>query len=240
MEVESVQSRVVLYDRDMNPNTYDIGNGVRLYAEDGTARDFISASPVETTVQPDFSDGDMEVLPAEDKLFSKVTIEKPETLIPENIAKDVEIAGIVGTLAGGGCKCASGTFTGNGSYVTVEHGLGVVPDVIFVYKKTKSQNTSIKCIDMAFGMSAALTAKVGANRSGAHIESSKYSSNGNYHSISINDNSTLMNIEDTGSTTYLASANENSFRVGITLTTVSLGRTEADATYYWLAIGGLT
>lgn len=46
---------------------------------------------------------DMVITPTEDgKVLSKVTITKPETLVPENIAKDVEIGGVVGTHEGGG------------------------------------------------------------------------------------------------------------------------------------------
>ena len=35
-------------------------------------------------------------------LLGKVTVTKPETLAPENIAEGIDIAGIVGTLAAGG------------------------------------------------------------------------------------------------------------------------------------------
>ena len=61
-----------------------------------------SIETVETEVALDFSNGDMEVIPEDDKAFSKVDILKPENLVPENIAEGVDIAGIVGTLAVGG------------------------------------------------------------------------------------------------------------------------------------------
>lgn len=57
--------------------------------------------PVETEVTLDFSEGDMEVVPDAGKLFSKVSIPVPENLIPENIAKDVVVAGIKGIHEGG-------------------------------------------------------------------------------------------------------------------------------------------
>lgn len=60
------------------------------------------AQGVETSVELDFSNGDMEVIPEEETTFSKVTITQPETLVAENIAKDVDIAGVVGTLETGG------------------------------------------------------------------------------------------------------------------------------------------
>ncbi len=50
----------------------------------------------------DFSDGDMPISAPDGYAFTGGTIIKPETLIPENIAKDIVIAGIVGTHEGGG------------------------------------------------------------------------------------------------------------------------------------------
>ena len=46
---------------------------------------------------------DMVIEPSvEDKVLSRVTIEKPDTLIPENIADGVDIGGVKGTLKAGG------------------------------------------------------------------------------------------------------------------------------------------
>lgn len=70
--------------------------GTELYV-----RNDLIATPVETTVVLDFSTGDMEVTPADGQVFSKVIIPVPENLKPENIPKDENIAGVVGTLAGG-------------------------------------------------------------------------------------------------------------------------------------------
>lgn len=58
--------------------------------------------PVPVTVEPDFSEGDMVVTPDAGKVFSGVTVTKPENLRPEIIAKDEVVAGIVGALEGGG------------------------------------------------------------------------------------------------------------------------------------------
>lgn len=57
--------------------------------------------PVETEVELDFSNGAMEVVPLDGKVFSKVSIPVPEGLVPENIAEGETIAGIVGTHTGG-------------------------------------------------------------------------------------------------------------------------------------------
>ena len=53
-------------------------------------------------VEADFSDGDMQISAPDGYLVKSAVIKKPETLKPENIAKDVEIAGITGTHEGGG------------------------------------------------------------------------------------------------------------------------------------------
>ena len=63
---------------------------------------FDPPDPVETEVTLDFSDGAMEVVPLEGKVFSKVSIPIPEGLVPENIAEGETVAGVVGTHTGGG------------------------------------------------------------------------------------------------------------------------------------------
>lgn len=50
----------------------------------------------------DFSNGNQTIEAAEGTLVKSATIQKPETLIPENIAEGIDIAGIIGTLAAGG------------------------------------------------------------------------------------------------------------------------------------------
>ena len=52
----------------------------------------------ELTVTPDLSSGGQTVLPDTGSVLTKVTIEKPSTLKPENIASGVNIFGVVGTL----------------------------------------------------------------------------------------------------------------------------------------------
>lgn len=68
----------------------------------GVVGEFIGDTE-EATVALSMADGDQVIEPsAEGKVLSKVTITKPETLVPENIAAGVDIAGIIGTFAGGG------------------------------------------------------------------------------------------------------------------------------------------
>lgn len=57
---------------------------------------------VSKTVEPDFSGGDMAVPIADGELVTELAITKPETLIPANVAKNVNIAGVIGTHEGGG------------------------------------------------------------------------------------------------------------------------------------------
>lgn len=77
----------------------NIRNGVTIAGVEG---EFIGDTE-ELALSLSMSEGDMVVTPtAEGKVISQVTITKPETLIPENIAEGVEIGGVVGTFVGGG------------------------------------------------------------------------------------------------------------------------------------------
>ena len=89
---------------------------------------------VSKTVDPDFSAGDMAVEIPEGELVTGFTITKPETLIPENIAAGVNIAGVLGSFSGGaGVLAAAGTYQPEiTDRITITHGLGAVPDFILV------------------------------------------------------------------------------------------------------------
>ena len=50
-----------------------------------------------STVELDMVDGDQVITPVEEKVFSKVTVKKPDTLVAENIRKDINIGGVVGS-----------------------------------------------------------------------------------------------------------------------------------------------
>ena len=49
-------------------------------------------------VELDMVDGDQVLEPIEGRVFSKVTVKKPDTLVAENIRKDINIGGVVGSL----------------------------------------------------------------------------------------------------------------------------------------------
>lgn len=51
-----------------------------------------------TTVDLSMPDGDQVITPNEGRVFSKVTVKKPDTLVAENIRKDINIGGVVGSL----------------------------------------------------------------------------------------------------------------------------------------------
>ena len=49
------------------------------------------------TLTPNFSSGNQVITPTSGKVLSQVTLTKPTDLIPENIAKDKNVCGVVGT-----------------------------------------------------------------------------------------------------------------------------------------------
>ena len=59
---------------------------------------FQKKSKLKTVTAPDFSSGNfIEVTPDVGKVLTKVTVVKSSYLVPENIVKDVNIFGVVGT-----------------------------------------------------------------------------------------------------------------------------------------------
>ena len=49
------------------------------------------------TLTPNFAGGNQVVTPTSGKVLSQVTLTKPADLIPENVAKDKNVCGVVGT-----------------------------------------------------------------------------------------------------------------------------------------------
>lgn len=100
--VEAVEGTLVKSAIIQKPETLtpeNIRNGVTVAGVEG---EFIGDTE-EAIVELSMADGDQVVEPTEaGKVLTKVTVKKPDTLVPENIAKDVEIAGVTGTHEGGG------------------------------------------------------------------------------------------------------------------------------------------
>lgn len=147
---------IVLRDRNGKQITYHGINYINLKTRDGGTQGFAAYDPetlvpgnlangvvvgdikgsmsvpqaVEITVSPDFSAGNMEVVPDNGKVFSKVGILKPANLFPENIAKDVDIAGVVGTLESGGGANTAVIFVKGNSYVVRGRSVGTAQTTV--------------------------------------------------------------------------------------------------------------
>lgn len=176
---------------------------------------------VETTVAPDFSVGDMEVSPEDGKVFSKVGVLKPANLTPGNIAKDVDIAGIIGTLAvGGNAKVAGGIVAANAVVTTgtvITHNLGVVPDLIIVIGQSTGDGLAI-----VVAQSLALRDITGIN------------SMQGFRIATPHNNRFSWDVDFTTATYLVNSVNETTFVVGNSLWPLQ------GADINWIAISGLT
>ena len=59
------------------------------------------AQSQEKTVDLSMASGNQVITPDDGYALSKVTVTKPDTLIPDNIKKDINIGGVVGLMSGG-------------------------------------------------------------------------------------------------------------------------------------------
>lgn len=66
--------------------------------------DVIGTESQEKTVNLSMASGNQVIIPDDGYTLSKVTVTKPDTLIPDNIKKDVNIGGVVGSMSGGGVQ----------------------------------------------------------------------------------------------------------------------------------------
>lgn len=190
----------------------------------------------EMTIPADFSAGDMVLEPSEGKYLAKATVQMPETLIPENIAEGVDIAGIIGTaLAGKEIKVESG-ITGSSSIVntvTVSHNLGVTPDIIIVDNGLHSSAmTSSWILKHAVGFSSKLKNKWGLpfGRLGTFYKYVNGSSDA-YAGIS----SATIEDKAIADSTPIWKATDTTFVIGANANGAIYGNY-----YSWVAIAGLT
>lgn len=86
----------------------DTGRVFRYDKENNIWIEWKGATPVQPakpeqakTVDLNMATGNQTVLPDEGKVLSSVVVTKPTTLVAENIKKDVNIGGVIGTLEGG-------------------------------------------------------------------------------------------------------------------------------------------
>lgn len=190
----------------------------------------------------DFSNGNQTITAPDGKAVKSAIIQKPETLIPDNIAEGVSIAGIIGALAGGAnIKFAQGSFTGKGANEIIEHGLGVVPDIFVVYKTGNSSAKKLG-ITMVVGLSTAMVEATGATYCQFAITSTSYSTS-SYVTVNMNTSiKTLPKyyaIDAPGDySSYIYSATETSIIIGSNM--ASMAQPEENMGYVWFAVGGLT
>lgn len=102
-EEETSGANIVLYDRNGNPVTYEGIETVSFNTAEGDVATYTHGTATdEVAVALDLSAGNQTVTPAEADFMKTVVIEKPDTLLPENIKRGVEIAGVAGELIGEG------------------------------------------------------------------------------------------------------------------------------------------
>lgn len=188
----------------------------------------------EGAIALDWSAGDQIITPVTGgKPFSPVTLEKPATLLPENIAKDINIAGIIGTFAGGGgVKIASGSFTGDNTKTStqIQHGLGVLPDLIIVFCGTQPFGTGDNryYVLNVWGVSTAMQSKCGFGYFGA------FALCGAITTASVR----TAAIDTTSTAQVICNANTRTFDISGKISTREVRLWQSP--YYWAAIAGLT
>ena len=147
--------------------------------------------------------------------------------------------------AGGGSgespsvKIAGGVFTANGSPITIQHGLGVVPDFVVVWCPNTIGTPTSTFMQFYAGFSNAFRKSImaayqtdGYKHSISALYSNKFASgNVNGNTLSGSESTDI----DKQSNKTINSANENSFVIGSS----SLSPYNGEL-YCWFAIGGLT
>lgn len=92
-----VQSAIIQKPETLLPD--NIRYGVDIAGVEGA----FLGDPEERTVDLEMATGDLVIEPSDEgKTMTKVTVTKPDTLVPENIADGVNIGGVVGCLAASG------------------------------------------------------------------------------------------------------------------------------------------
>ena len=230
------EADVILRDYKGGITTYEGVEKVALQNTDGGITTFTRGSVMPPIgIDLDFTNGDQTVKAPDGYLVKEATIHKPEALIPNKIAEGINIAGIIGTLAGGGgesnVKIAYGTFVGNGGTVPIEHNLGKIPDLIIVILNQNSSVTGLvntksgivflgisESLKNAFGMTyAALTAAKPNGTTSVYLDASS------------------VGYLNSGNTRVFYYVNDTKFSVGSEYVQTASGKN-----YAWIAISGLT
>lgn len=209
----------------------------------------------EGAIPLDFSSGEsIEVTPSVESAFiSELTIQKPEALVPENIAEGVNIAGVVGAFAGGGANVVfnRGSFSGlTDNPITIDHGLGVTPDIIVISTNGFTSITTNYILYNFVGFSSALVQAMtdgnldsGNGLSQVYTRAMYSTVYNTYKSYRVTGGeffgtTTAIDISEPSSMRFIYGANETSFK--IINKAGQYGYIDSTLTYRWYAIGGLT
>ena len=227
-------ANIVLKNYDGDDKTFEGVDRVKLNTVGGGTQIFSEGEVLEgLTLELDFADGDQIVTAPPGMLVKSATILKPDTLKPENIVKDVEIAGVIGSFAGGGVNMKSGTFTGNGGAVTVTHNLGEKPQLVIVFAQKS---------DTASGQISGGTRSVSMGAGISMCDALKQKLGWPYHRSAITPYSStaLHQIRYSG---CMQTSSSQYVVYDVTQTTMKVGSsytgTFKNVTYRWIAMSGL-
>lgn len=199
----------------------NVRNGVEIGGVTGTLPvfDILENLPVAL----DFSGGNQPIVAPEGKAVKSAIIQRPENLLPENIAEGVDIAGIIGTLvAGGSAKVAFGMVTADKTTnFKVTHDLGVTPDMVVFVANDPYANK--RCL-----VSTAVSQKF-KNQEGLNVGSWVVRKDSSVYANALN-----LFLDGTTTQAGAASnANETEF-------TFAASTSVGISSGLWIAIGGLT
>lgn len=248
--VAAAEVGIIQYDRSGNRMEFYGKDTLRVDTTDGGTMDFVHADLVEKNVELDFSGGDMNIEPGVGEMFAAVSIPKPVTLIPENVAEGVNIAGIIGNLvAGGGGNYvyASGTFKDPAADNNIiHHNLGVVPDIIVVYTGGFSTISTESILQFFMGFSKAFSQAIDETLISIQLQTRYATTSGGYkvyrQSWSRSDKTApykhYIDAAYKNVLQYVFGANEETFEINNV--SGSMGYVDSTLSYNWFAIGGLT
>lgn len=224
---------IVLKNRNGVDVQYPGVERIKVNTVDGEVAEFVNSATLPEVVENvpielDFSAGDQALDAPDGMLIKSAFIQKPDTLIPENIAEGVNIAGIVGALAGGGgAKILVGSYSPTGAGVeTITHGLGVVPDMILVWSGVYNDSK----LSRAFGVTTAIK-----NMFTGYSTWPSYYLVGTAAATAIKNTVPITGMENRTVGPDIHNVTAESFSVGSATYPLITGYS-----YHWIAIGGLT
>lgn len=92
-------ANIVLKQRDGTEKACPGNLPIAIPTTDGEMKVYTAGEASSKSVSANFAKGDMVIEPDEGTVLSQVTVKKPSTLLPANVASGINIAGVVGTLS---------------------------------------------------------------------------------------------------------------------------------------------